>query len=78
VTSRRPRWPDALPTLACFKMLRPSAMEAIMPYSMPLCTILTKWPAPFGPQRRYPWAAVSPVGRPGVGSRCRRRPVRSY
>ena len=25
---------------------------AIMPYSMPLCTILTKWPAPDGPQCR--------------------------
>src|SRR5664279_4508806 len=27
-------------------MLRPSAYAAITPYSMPLWTILTKWPAP--------------------------------
>ena len=36
---------------------------------MPLCTIFTKWPAPFGPQCRYPCSAGdgSPV-RPGVRS----------
>ena len=28
------------------------------PYSMPLWTILTKWPAPEGPQWRYPSSAV--------------------
>ncbi len=32
-----------------------------MPYSMPLCTILTKWPAPLGPQCRYPSSAVPPI-----------------
>ena len=41
-----------LPALACLMMLSPSAMEAIIPYSIPLCTIFTKWPAPFGPQCR--------------------------
>ena len=33
-------------------MLNPSAMAAIIPYSIPLWTILTKCPAPFGPQWR--------------------------
>ena len=47
---------------------RPSAIAAIMPYSMPLCTILTKCPAPFGPQCRYPCSAVPCLVRPGVGS----------
>ena len=38
-----------------------------MPYSMPLWTILTKWPAPFGPQWRYPNSAVAGAPlRPGV------------
>ncbi len=48
----------------------PSAMAAIIPYSIPLWTILTKWPEPAGPQCRYPSGAV-PVAvrvRPGVGS----------
>ncbi len=44
-------------------------MAAIIPYSIPLWTIFTKWPAPFGPQCRYPSVAV-PSGRvrPGVGA----------
>ena len=46
----------------------PSAIAAIMPYSMPLCTILTKCPAPDGPQCMYPWDAVEPGSRPGVSS----------
>ena len=46
----------------------PSAIAAIMPYSIPLCTILTKCPAPDGPQCRYPWDAWDPGARPGVGS----------
>ena len=34
---------------------------------MPLCTILTKWPAPLGPQWRYPCSAVPPIcSRPAV------------
>ncbi len=39
------------------------------PYSMPLCTIFTKCPAPTGPQCRYPASAVerpSAPSRPGV------------
>ena len=31
------------------RMSKPSAIACIMPYSMPLWIILTKWPAPFGP-----------------------------
>src|SRR5262249_3153628 len=39
----------------------------MIPYSIPLWTILTKWPPPFGPQCRYPRSAVPPlVSRPGV------------
>ena len=49
-------------------MDRPSAIAAIMPYSMPLWTILTKCPAPLGPQCRYPSGAVPVRVRPGVGS----------
>ena len=30
-------------------MSKPSAIACIMPYSMPLWIILTKWPAPLGP-----------------------------
>ncbi len=30
----------------------PSAYAAMIPYSMPLWTIFTKWPAPGGPQCR--------------------------
>jgi len=38
-----------------------------MPYSMPLCTIFTKWPAPLGPQWRYPRSLVPPsLSRPAV------------
>src|ERR1039457_2615755 len=43
-----------LPALALCKMLRPSAKDAIIPYSMPLWTILTKCPAPLGPQCKNP------------------------
>ena len=57
---------------------------------MPLWTIFTKWPAPLGPQWRYPCSAVPPIAsRPGVramwpipgasrakmGSRCFTTPV---
>ena len=39
----------------------------MIPYSMPLWTIFTKCPAPFGPQCRYPRSAVPPLAsRPGV------------
>ena len=41
-----------LPTLAFLMTLSPSAYAAIIPYSMPLWTIFTKWPAPAGPQCR--------------------------
>src|SRR4051812_8094394 len=33
---------------------KPSAYDCIKPYSMPLCTIFTKWPAPLGPTCEYP------------------------
>ena len=48
---------------AWWRMLRPSAYAAITAYSMPLCTIFTKWPAPTGPQCRKPcsWSFGSPV-----------------
>ena len=39
-----------LPMSAFAMMLRPSAYAAMSPYSMPLWTIFTKCPAPFGPQ----------------------------
>src|SRR6185295_15910028 len=47
------------------------------PYSIPLWTILTRWPAPFGPQCRYPCSDVPlAFSRPGVGdvaaARCKR------
>ena len=48
---RRARACDA-PTLACRRMFSPSAYAAISPYSMPLWIILTKCPAPAGPQCR--------------------------
>src|SRR4029453_14189452 len=39
----------------------------MIPYSIPLWTIFTKWPAPFGPQCRYPYSAeLSDSLRPGV------------
>ncbi len=38
--------------LALRKMSKPSAYACIRPYSMPLCTIFTKCPAPDGPQYR--------------------------
>ena len=40
------------PASAWARMFRPSAYAAISPYSMPLWTIFTKWPAPCGPQCR--------------------------
>jgi hypothetical protein len=43
---------DRLPTSAWRRMFNPSAQAAFNPYSMPLRTILTEWPAPLGPQRR--------------------------
>ena len=60
------------------RMLRPSAYDAMSAYSMPLWTIFTKWPAPGGPQCRYPISsgAGSPV-RPGVRRRARRRRARA-
>ena len=50
-------------------MFRPSAIADIMPYSIPLCTILTKWPGAAGPavQVALRRGAVAVV-RPGVGS----------
>ena len=66
------RLPSALvlPMLALWRMFRPSANEAIIPYSIPLWTIFTKWPAPLGPQWRKPCSAVSgsPCA-PGSGAR---------
>ena len=35
---------------APFRMSKPSAIACMMPYSMPLWTIFTKWPAPWLPQ----------------------------
>ena len=58
------------PASAFLMMFRPSAYAAIRPYSMPLWTIFTKWPAPFGPQWRKPFSA-------GVGSPVRPGGVRS-
>src|SRR4029450_11060430 len=47
----------------------------MMPYSIPLCTILTKWPAPLGPQCRYPRSAgPAMLSRPGGGARVPRAP----
>ena len=40
------------PASAFAMMFSPSAYAAMSPYSMPLCTIFTKWPAPDGPQWR--------------------------
>ena len=39
-----------LPTLACRKMFSPSVSASMRPYSIPLWTIFTKWPAREGPQ----------------------------
>ena len=41
-----------LPTLAWARTDSPSAYAAMIPYSIPLWTILTKCPAPLGPQGR--------------------------
>jgi hypothetical protein len=46
----------------------PSPIAAIIPYSTPLWTIFTKWPAPLGPQCRYPSGALPSRVRLGVGS----------
>ena len=35
--------------MACLSRSYASAMSCMSAYSMPLCTILTKWPAPSGP-----------------------------
>ena len=41
---------------SCLPFIRPnpSAKACIMPYSIPLCIIFTKWPAPEGPQCSQP------------------------
>ena len=41
-----------MPASALSQDVQPSAKAAMMPYSMPLWTIFTKWPAPDGPQCR--------------------------
>ena len=43
---------------------KPSAYDCISPYSMPLCTIFTKCPAPDAPTCAYPssGASVSKIG----------------
>ena len=57
--SSRRRWRTfCWPTLACRRMLNPSAYAAMMPYSMPLWIILTKWPAPCGPQCSKPCSTL--------------------
>ena len=38
--------------LALSMMSKPSPYACMRPYSMPLCTIFTKWPEPTGPQCR--------------------------
>ena len=40
----------------------PSAYDCINPYSMPLCTIFEKWPAPTGP------ACTKPASPPGFNA----------
>ena len=47
VSASTSRW--CRPTSALLMIDRPSAIAAIMPYSMPLCTILTKWPGAVRP-----------------------------
>jgi hypothetical protein len=39
-------------------MLNPSAYACMIPYSTPLCTILTKCPAPGPPQCNQPYSAL--------------------
>ena len=52
-TGRSKRWSSATVGLPAPRMMsKPSASACMMPYSMPLWTILTKWPAPGGPQWR--------------------------
>ncbi len=60
---------------ALCKTASPSAYAAIRPYSMPLCTISTKWPAPLGPQCRYPLLDVVAAVHAPVSLGCRRCPV---
>ncbi len=45
----------------CFITWYASAMICMSPYSMPLCTILTKWPAPFSPTQSQ---QGTPLGSP--------------
>ena len=47
-------------------------MSCMSPYSMPLCTILTKWPAPFGPDPVAAGRAVGDLGGDGLEDRLRR------
>ncbi len=51
----------------CLRIEKPSAYACIIPYSIPLCTIFVKWPAPVGPTCPHPWsfagASVSKMGR---------------
>ena len=37
---------------------KPSAIDCIIPYSIPLWTIFTKWPAPDGPTCAWPPGSV--------------------
>jgi hypothetical protein len=60
---------SARPMSALSRMFRPSANAAIIPYSIPLWTIFTKWPAPLGPQCSQPCSAgAGSPSRPGVRS----------
>src|SRR6266550_4473047 len=43
----------------CSMISKPSAYDCIKPYSIPLCTIFTKWPAPDGPTCAYPFSGAS-------------------
>ena len=45
---------------ACM-MAKPSAYACSIPYSMPLWTIFTKWPAPDGPTWAYPSSGANAV-----------------
>src|SRR6266550_2523315 len=43
----------------CSMISKPSAYDCMRPYSIPLCTIFTKWPAPDGPTCAYPSSGAS-------------------
>ena len=76
--SRRRRRAAACRRRRAARMLRPSAYAAMIPYSMPLWTIFTKWPAPFGPAVQV--AVLGGGRRPGGARACaarRRRRARS-